>query len=613
MTIKILDPRIAEKIAAGEVIENPASVVKELVENSLDAGATRIEIRIEVGGKKRITVIDDGCGMAPEELPLAFQRFATSKLAVLDDLNRIITLGFRGEALPSIAAVSRVTITSRPRGALAAARLSLEGGQITAREEIGAPEGTAVEVRDLFYNTPGRLKFLRSDPVELGRISALLTGLVLAHPETAFILASESKQIIQTAGDGNLLHAIGALYGHECAAAMIPLPERESEQVPGLAVTGFIAAPHYHRPSRKQITAIINGRVVRNFQVIAALERGYGGFLPRQRYPVAVLHLRIPPHLLDVNVHPAKAEVRFARPDLIVELVYKAVRAALHKPPLQSRPAGNRAFEDDVRVPMPGFPWRKGRQVYMLEPAGSGAAVLTPQAGPETLAEATPAEDHLASSTSCAEAPPPPAGAAAISPSRLLGQFLQSYLVVQRGEELLLIDQHAAHERIIYESLVPEKAGRSEAIQLTVPLEIELPLHWREPVKELLPLLSEMGYKLEPFGDNSYIIRAMPFASGAPPTAADFCALLEELVEAAPAPGESRREQVRKTVACHRAVKAHQPLSTAEMEALLKSWEETPGATYCPHGRPAVISFQREELEKGFRREGRTGNKHERR
>ena len=260
------------------MIENPASVVKELVENSLDAGATRVEIQITGGGKKAITVIDDGCGMVPAELPLAFQRFATSKLAVLDDLNRITSLGFRGEALPSIAAVSRVTITSRPRGALSAARLSLAGGEIIAREETGAPEGTAVEVRDLFYNTPGRLKFLRSAPVESGRISTLLTGLVLAHPKTAFSLASESKQVIQTAGDGNLLHAIGALYGHECAAAMIALPETEIE--PGLAVTGFIAAPHYNRASRKQITVIINGRVVRNYRVIAALKGATAVYAP---------------------------------------------------------------------------------------------------------------------------------------------------------------------------------------------------------------------------------------------------------------------------------------------------------------------------------------------
>ena len=196
-----------------------------------------------------------------------------------------------------------------------------------------------------------------------------------------------------------------------------------------------------------------------------------------------------------------------------------------------------------------------------------------------------------------------------VFPSRLIGQFLHSYLVVQRGEELLIIDQHAAHELVIYESLTPEKAGQSAALQLTVPLEIEVPLHWREQLQELLPVLAEMGYKLEPFGDNSYIIRAMPFVNGAPPTGADFYAFLEELVEAAPAPGESRREQVRKTVACHRAIKAHQPLSTAEMEQLLKTWEKTPGAAYCPHGRPAVIGFKREELAKGFRREGRAGDK----
>ncbi len=601
MTITVLDQQTAERIAAGEVIENPASVVKELVENSLDAGATLIEIAIREGGRKSITVTDDGCGIPAAELPLAFRRFATSKLKTLSDLQRIESLGFRGEALPSIAAVARVNLTSRPGEAAAGARISVAGGKVLAQEEVGAPAGTSVEVLDLFYNTPGRLKFLRAAPVESARVTALITEMALAHPQVAFVLSGEKKTVVQTSGDGELLHVIGALYGADTAAAMLPLKDASAQ--PGLSVSGYISAPHLNRPSRRQITLIVNGRVIRSNTLINALERGYGSFLPSRRHPVAVLHLQVQPDLLDVNVHPAKTEVRFQRPEAVKELVYQAVRAALQRP--AAPPPRLRLRDSAVAESQPDL-WREGARRYLLEgdefPARPGAL-------------ADPFHGEAAAAAAGALAPPEPAvhtqGHDASQDRglpegcRLIGQFLHSYLLAQKGDQLLIMDQHAVHERILYETLARQPEGASHGVQLSLPLTVEVPPVWRERMADLLPLLNESGFKMEPFGDNSYIIRACPFEARGDYKAVDFYAMLEEMVlQAERVPAEGLREQVRKTVACHRAIKAHQPLSRQEMEQLLKDWEKTGEVQYCPHGRPAVITINREELDRSFKRKG---------
>ncbi|MEW5785306.1 MAG: hypothetical protein AB1767_09580, partial [Bacillota bacterium] len=409
-------------------------------------------------------------------------------------------------------------------------------------------------------------------------------------------VANESKILLQTAGDGNLLHVIGAIYGNECAAAMLPLqgesPETDS------AISGFIAAPRYNRSSRRQVTVIVNGRVVNSFPLAGTLERGYGSFLPRQRYPAAVIHLQVPPELLDVNVHPAKSEVRFVKTEAVKELVYKAVRSALRRSlPDGGRFASRPAFDEPfAAAAADGNLWPAARQTYFLESAAGAASHPDPASPPEQTGTPEASETTLESTgtNSC----------------RLIGQFLYSFLIVQRGEELLLIDQHAAHERVLYEELAPEAAPQKGPVQLTMPCPIEVPVSWREPLDQLLPWLLELGFNLEPFGDNSYIIRTVPHAVGSQLSGVELQTLLEELVEAKTAPGESRREQIRKTVSCHRAIKANQPLTEAEMRHLLDRWESTPGARYCPHGRPAVIGFKREELDKWFRRRGGSGEDH---
>jgi len=588
--IKILDPRTAEKIAAGEVVEHPASVVKELVENSLDAGADHIEISVTEGGKRSIKVTDNGCGIAPAELMPAFSRFATSKLTSLEDLEAITSLGFRGEALPSIAAVARVTLTTRRKEDFTAARIRVEGGESSPPAETGAPEGTEVLVEDLFYNTPGRLKFLRGGPRELARISALITGMALSHPACSFTLLSEGRIVLRTTGDGSLLHAIGALYGSETAAAMLPLRGRDPS--PEVLLDGYLSAPHFSRASRRWITAVVNGRVVQSPLLAGALERAYGGMLARRRHPVAVISLQVPPDRLDVNVHPAKSEIRFHRPEIFNELVFRAARTALHGlPGRESAPAWIREQQGE---------WQR-QQLQLLYPDGRGSdrddspfmpgsplAEANFAAGPEPVPASSPAAEIYpdAASGGC----------------RLIGQFLHSYLVAQRGEELLMIDQHAAHERVLYHALTADGPGRKSS-QLTIPLTLELPPAWCDRLEAIRPLLDEFGFKLEPFGDNSYILRAVPFSVREGGDTGIY-ALLEELLQEEPEPGGESRERILKTIACHRAVKARQPLSRAEAEQLLRDWEKTPGAACCPHGRPAVLKFHRDELDKGFQRKG---------
>lgn len=579
MTIRELDKKTSEQIAAGEVIENPASVVKELIENSIDAGATRIEVETENGGKKRIVVTDNGAGINPEELPLAFKRFATSKLSRLDDLDSLTSLGFRGEALPSIAAVSKVTMVSKIKERLAGSQIEIQGGSILSHCEAGAPIGTMVEVRDLFFNTPGRQKFLRADSVESSKISLLLTNLALAHPQVAFTLKNNGKRLFSTSGDGVLCHVMAELYGNDIAGALLKIKGKEISLK--AEIGGYITVPHQTRSTRRWITLIINGRVIKNALLVNALQRGYGDLLPRNRFPMAVLHLNLPGQEIDVNVHPAKEEVRFQKPELIKNLLYRAVKAAL----LQG-----------YNLPE----WPEAVQVKQSEPVSSlfeapahyepGRIQFTETKLDSKIWENEDAEEKKTGGQ-----------------YYLIGQYLRSYLVVQKDDDLLLIDQHAAHERVNYHHLSsPEPERREErGIQLTMPLTLELPNAWQEQMASLLPILREYGFDITAIDDNSYIIRAVPFMARLQPGAEELNDIIAGLIEKDHYNEEEKREAIRKTLACHRSVKARQHLSRAEMEQLLNEWVATPDANFCPHGRPTVISFDRSKLEKSFHRKGK--------
>jgi DNA mismatch repair protein MutL len=593
--IKILDKDTAEQIAAGEVIENPASVVKELVENALDAGATKVVVLLEEGGKSYISVTDNGHGISVEDLPLAFQRFATSKLSTFDDLDHLSSLGFRGEALPSIAAIARVKLTTRPENALAASQIVVEGGSVTEQTEVGAPPGTMVEVSDLFFNTPGRRKFLRAASFESSRVSSLITEMALANPAVSFELKSGGRNLFRSGGDGNLLHTIASLYGSDNAEAMLTL--NRNDKTTGSSLTGFTSSPYLTRSSRKWITVIVNGRLVNNAMIVNALERAYGEQLPGRRHPLAVLHLHLPSASIDVNVHPAKTEIRFHQPETVKNLVYKTVKLTLQgsvQLPSWPESTGEHAYSNQDHLhqvsvlresKFSGIPFSYEKYLKS-EPTPIEGSDSNPQTDPEKIENISP--DHNTGD------------------SHLIGQYLNSYLVVQKGENLLLIDQHAAHEIIIYQQLAGDINGSKArgSSQLTIPYNLELPAKWRDKLDQILPVLKELGFELEPLGENNYAVRAVPFMLRANPGSSELYDLLESLLEADDGSPEQAKDIVLKTIACHRSVKAKQKLSRSEMELLLREWEETPGTHYCPHGRPAVLSFDRARLEKGFHRGG---------
>ncbi len=594
MEIRVLDKNTAEQIAAGEVIENPASVVKELVENALDAGATRIEVEIENGGKDLIAVTDNGHGINASELPLAFKRFATNKLTALDDLNNLSSLGFRGEALPSIAAVARVKLTTRAAGELSGSRLTLAGGEVLEQEEVGAPPGTRVEVTDLFYNTPGRLKFLRAGSAESTKISTLLAEMSLARPETTFNLTSGKRNLFSSAGDGVLLHVIGSLYGNDTAEAMVEINHRDNYS--GCILTGFTSAPYLTRSSRRWITLVVNGRLIKNPMMVNALERAYGDLLPKQRHPLAVLCLAIPPELIDVNVHPAKVEIRFQEPDTVKKLIYRSIKLALKDtqklpdwpekdliPDYTSQQPkdlqGGRLFDHPTRFEPAAGMYRDSERNF------NRYSSLHPEAKESAFNSKTDPD-----SENC----------------RLIGQYIQSYLVVQKGENLLLIDQHAAHERINYHRLqnLDPSSNQGEGAQLTIPVTLNLPPAWRSRVPKLIPVINAAGFDVEPLGEDSYVIRSVPFLLRENVSSSQLYDLLEQLLTADYGSESDYRETILKAIACHLSVKAKQSLTEDEMEKLLREWEKTPRAQYCPHGRPAVISFNRAQLDKSFHRKG---------
>ena len=587
MEIRKLDKKTAEQIAAGEVIENPASVVKELVENALDAGATKIEVEIENGGKSFIAVTDNGSGINSRDLPLAFKRFATSKLVVLDDLNKLSSLGFRGEALPSVAAVARVRMTTRAEGELAGAQITLSGGDIIAQEEAGAPPGTRVEVTDLFYNTPGRLKFLRAGSVESTRISTLLSEMALARPGTAFNLKSAKRNLFSSSGDGVLLHVIGSLYGNDTAEAMIQIDRRDSDS--GCSLTGYTSAPYLTKSSRRWITLVVNGRLIKNPMMVNALERAYGDLLTKQRHPLAILYLDVSPELIDVNVHPAKVEIRFQEPETVKKLIYRSVKLALQDTrKLPDWPEKDLISDYYTQKPES---WRRSR--LFDQPADFKPVPM--QYGESKI-------NHLqAKETEFDSENEPPS-----ETCRLIGQYLQSYLVAQKGENLLLIDQHAAHERINYHRLqnMDRESGRGERSQLIMPVTLNFPSIWRNKIPKVLPVINNLGFDLEPLGEDSYVVRSVPFTLSENVSSSELYDLLEELITADYRSESEYRETILKTIACHRSIKAKQPLTRAEMEVLLSEWEKTPRAQYCPHGRPTVISFDRFQLDKSFHRKG---------
>ena len=590
MSIHILPSEVASQIAAGEVIERPASVVKELLENSIDAGASLIAINIEEAGKRLIEVADDGCGIPAQELALAVERHATSKLQNAEDLFKINTLGFRGEALSSIGSVARLTITSRPAESQAGARLRVEGGLGAAVQASGSPPGTIVQVGNLFYNVPARLKFLKTDTTERRQIDTLVTRYALAYPFIRFQLKQDGKPALQTSGNGKRREVLAALHGVEVARQMLEVLAEEE----GLSIQGFISPTSLTRSNRREIVFFVNGRPVLDAALVAALIKAYHTLLMVGRYPLGILFLETPPEAVDVNVHPTKAEVRFRDPNRVFTGVQAAVRRAL----LAHTPVPR--LENQLRwTPGPGWgvPAKEADLNWqgMQKPGSQTDFGNAPDDG-------SPHSSVQPDTTRQSSQPGLPG--ARIPLLRLVGQIASAYLVAEGPDGLYLIDQHAAHERVLFERFMAQRNGEIPSQSLLQPVTVELPAASARLLEPQLPMLQRLGFEVEPFGSNTYLVRAIPnLLSGSDPAAA-LRVLVEDFEEdETPLQAEVEARIIARV--CKRAaVKAGHTLSTEEQKALLADLEACRSPRTCPHGRPTMIHLSVDLLERQFGRRG---------
>jgi len=576
MSIRVLSPEIASQIAAGEVVERPASVVKELVENSLDAHARNIFIETEDGGRRKISVADDGDGIDPAEIGLAVERHATSKLTALGDLDSLRTLGFRGEALASIAAVARLTLTSRARAQPHGMRLTAENGRVEAPAPIGASQGTVVTVEDLFFNVPARRKFLKTQTAERRQIDSLVSRYALAYPEVRFRLSQEGRETLAGNGNGNRREVLAAVFGLDAAERMIDLSAASIEGP--VRVGGYISPVDLSRSNRKDILLFINGRSIADPALTAAVVQAYHTLLMVGRFPFGAIFVEMPPDELDVNVHPAKAEVRFREPAAVFSALQRAVRQALKASPTVP---GVRAWEE---TPRPGQ--TMGRTL----PPEPGW-MLDHQPG-------TPAEDATVSIPQTA----PIGGAERIPLLRAVGQIGAAYLVAEGPDGLYLIDQHAAHERVLFEAMRREQAGMHISQRLLSPEVVELSAAQASTLEGQLELLAQIGFDVEPFGGSAFRVRAIPQVLGGLKPGDALLAAVEDFEEdETPLAAEAEARLIARV--CKRAaVKAGQTLGPEEQTALIRALEQCSSPRTCPHGRPTMIHLPMDLLARRFGR-----------
>lgn len=574
MSIKILPEHVASAIAAGEVVERPASVVKELVENALDAGAKSISIHVEGAGQALIEVSDDGAGIDPDDLTLALARHATSKLQTADDLFDIRTLGFRGEALASIAAVSRLTLTSRPKNEEAGLRLQVEGSRMGKAEAVGSPVGTLVRVRDLFYNVPARRKFLKSDSTERRHINDWVSKYALAYPEVRFTLTHDGRAQLQTSGNGHARETLAAVVGLDTARELISLPEPMAPT--DIAIHGFISPPTINRASRRDLTFFVNRRWVQDASLSAAVIQAYHGLLMVGRYPMAIVFVDLPPEAVDVNVHPAKAEVRFRDSREVFSVLQRSVRATLlNEAPPPSLELGDR--------------WAGIGQEPRSRLEGLAASTWDLEARARQFPQLEPAER-------------PPGSMPLLRP---VGQVGASYLVAEGPDGLYLIDQHAAHERVLFERFMESfRSGQIESQALLEPASVDLDPSRADLLKGKLEILKRLGFEVEPFGGRTFRVRALPaLLLGLRPEVALQTVVDEFEEDETPLGGEVEAKLAARV--CKRAaVKAGQVLSVMEQAELIRDLEACASPRTCPHGRPTLIHLSVDTLERQFGRRG---------
>ena len=592
MPIRVLSNEIASQIAAGEVVERPASVVKELVENALDAGARTINVDVEGGGRNLMRVSDDGEGIPTAEVELALERHATSKLVAADDLFAVHTLGFRGEALAAIASVSRMKLMTRVGDEESGTELRAEGGSVQRRTPIGSPRGTVISVENLFYNVPARLKFLKSDAAERRWITRYVTRLAMAYPEVRFQLRFDNRTNFQTTGSGNLRDVLTAIYTVKVSQEMLEIgvPRTLMEHGNGeITVAGFISLPALNRANRREITLIVNGRWIQDQRLNAAVLQAYHTLLMVGRYPLTVLVVRVPPQDVDVNVHPTKAEVRFRSGDQAFHAVSRAVRRTLLD-----------------RAPVPALEpkhWSSGADEERHAPLWTGT-FFTPQ---QSSYPETNATDAITSSNEDASQPDAPAQQTLPETSmpllRVIGQVGAAYIVAEGPDGIYLIDQHAAHERILYEAFQLQAAASEVVSQaLLEPVAVEVPPEAATLLNVQLNTLQKLGFSVEPFGGHTFLVRSLPTVLGG----LDPCQAVQVVIEDFEEDETPLQDQVEARLiarVCKRAaIKAGQVLALEEQQAMVRSLEQCRAPRTCPHGRPTMIHLSVDLLEKQFKR-----------
>jgi len=555
MPIRVLDPKVVAQIAAGEVVERPASVVKELVENSLDAGSSQISVEVEGGGVSLIRVTDNGGGIPSGEVGFAFDRYATSKVSSLGDLEAIKSLGFRGEALPSIAAVAQVDVVTCAAGEKVGTYLILKDGVIATRRSQGRSQGTTVTARNLFHKIPARLKFLKSLATENSHVANVVSQYALAFPEVKFSLSIDGRVALRTSGSGRLIDSIAQVYGAEVAKSMLELKDT--------TVTGMVGLPEVSRSGRGYLSFFVNRRWVSSRMLARAVEEAYHGLLTVGKHPAAVINILLPPEEVDVNIHPTKSEVRFRSEHTVFSAVHRAVRHAL---------------EERITVPEVKAVTRE-----TVFPSPLRQAVLTPMVD-----------------TAYSPPPSPPTPAISLPVLRVIGQLDNTYIIAEGPDGLYLIDQHAAHERVLFERLQHQRSQKEIETQgLLEPMTLEVSPRQEAVLRSHYEDLAEFGFSIEPFGDRTFLVRAVP----ALVYDKDWVGMVKEMLDFLS--GENRgdwAEGIAQSMACHSAVRAGQALTDAEMRELVRQLEQSATPHTCPHGRPTMIHLSSWQLKREFGR-----------
>jgi DNA mismatch repair protein MutL len=663
--IHVLSERVANQIAAGEVVERPASVVKELLENALDAGSTRIRINVEAGGKKLIQIVDNGCGMVRDDAMLAFERHATSKIKDTEDLLSVATLGFRGEALPSIASVARLHLETRAEEEAAGTVIEINGGKMIRVEEAGLPLGTSITIRDLFFNTPARKKFLRSESTELSHIASLVTHYALAHPEKHFELHSATNALLVAPPVADHRERVYQVFGRETLDQLIPLaavqplervglpqpppwrrnPEEELEKPePGeLRLHGLVSKPEIQKLNRNSIYIFVNGRLIRDRLIQHALTEAYRNILPPTVYPVVLLFIEMPPAEVDVNVHPSKTEVRFRQQTVVHDFVRDAVRDALMKarpvpqflseinaqpsasagltPGARGGNSGQAAWRSLYEAPQGGFGSAQNDAIDAI--AQPGFALQQPPIAPSTarLAFEGGVAVEANAAVSLARAPeaavpdhgcaPPIDGEAQSTPTleslrtlKALGQIRNSFILAVNEDGLWIIDQHVAHERVLFERVLRQRAAQKvESQRLLMPLLIELTPAQQAVFSEIANELEHNGFESEPFGSRSVAVKVAPAGVEASQVEHMLHEILEQLTREEQALNlDAMRTRIAASIACHAAIKVNMPLEQNKMQWLLEELAKTQHPMTCPHGRPVVLRYTMTEIQRAFKR-----------